>query len=364
MAKRNKKIPDKKAHPGFNFSFFSLRNDIGIDLGTINTRIYVHPKGIVLNEPSVVAINKKTGRVVAVGEKAQEMLGRTPSHIEAVRPLVEGVISDYEIAEEMLLHFMRKAREHTSGFVPPRVLIGVPSGITNVERRAVRDAAKNAGARSVYIVEELMAAAIGIGLPVLESDGVMVVDIGGGTTDIAVITLGGVVKSKNFRTAGGHLNMDIIRHIKETYKVQIGEKTAENLKIELCSLIDEAKPIKTVARGRDLVTGLPKEIEVTDKDIKEAIVLSIEKLIETIKNVIESMPPEVMSDIMKRGVYLVGGGALIRGIDGVLSGFMKVPFYIADDPLTAVARGTGIILDDINKYKDVLILNDDEIPTE
>jgi rod shape-determining protein MreB and related proteins len=363
MTKRSK-VNDKKIKSSFNFSFFSFRNDIGIDLGTTNTRIYVHPQGIVLDEPSVVAINKKTGRVVAVGERAQDMLGRTPSHIEAVRPLVEGVISDYEIAEEMLTHFMRKAREHTSGFVPPRVLIGVPSGITNVERRAVRDAAKNAGARSVYIVEELMAAAVGIGLPVLESSGVMVVDIGGGTTDIAVVTLGGVVKSKNFRIAGGHLNTDIIRHIKEVYKVQIGEKTAESLKIELCSLVDESKPIKATARGRDLVTGLPTEIEVTDKDIKEAVVLSLEKLIETIKNVIESMPPEVMSDIMKRGVYLVGGGALIRGIDNVLSSFMKVPFYIADDPLTAVARGTGIMLNELNKYKEVLMQNDDEIPTE
>jgi rod shape-determining protein MreB and related proteins len=364
MVKRSKNIIDKRGGAHFNFSFFSLRNDMGVDLGTTNTRIYVHPKGIVLNEPSVVAINKKTGRIVAVGERAQDMLGRTPAHIEAVRPLVEGVISDYEITEEMLAHFIRKAREYTSGFIPPRVLIGVPSGITNVERRAVRDAAKNAGARSVYIVEKLMAAAVGIGLSVLESDGVMVVDIGGGTTDIAVISLGGIVKSKNFRTAGNHLNVDIVRHIKEVYKVQVGEKTAENLKIELCSLVDETKPIKAFARGRDLVTGLPKEIEVTDKDIKEAIVLSVEKLIETIKNVIELMPPEVMSDIMKRGVYIVGGGALIRGIDSVLSSFMKVPFYLADDPLTAVARGTGIMLDDFNTYKGVLMQDDDEIPTE
>ena len=364
MTKKPKKIPEKKARPRVNFSFFSFRNDIGIDLGTVNTLIYVHPKGIVLNEPSVVAINKKTGRVLAVGERAQEMLGRTPSHIEAVRPLVEGVISDYEIAEEMVAHLVRKAREHTSAFVPPRILIGVPSGITNVERRAVRDAAKNAGARSVYIIEKLMAAAIGIGLPVLESNGVMIIDIGGGTTDIAVITLGGIVKSKNLRVAGNHLNADIIRYIKETYKVQIGEKTAENLKVELCSLIDEEKPVTALARGRDLVTGLPKEIEVTDKDIKDAIVLSIEKLIETIKNVIETMPPEVMSDIMKRGVYLVGGGALIKGMDTVLSGFMKVPFYVADDPLTAVVRGTGIVLNDFEKYKDVLIQNDYELSTE
>ena len=248
--------------------------------------------------------------------------------------------------------------------MPPRVLIGVPSGITNVERRAVRDAAKNAGARSVYIIEKLMAAAIGIGLPVLESDGIMIIDIGGGTTDIAVITLGGIVKSRNLRIAGNHLNEDIIRHIKETHKVQIGEKTAENLKIELCSLVDEEKPITARARGRDLVTGLPKEIEVSDKDIKDAIVLSIEKLIETIKNVIETMPPEIMSDIMKRGVYLVGGGALIKGIDTVLSGFMKIPFYIADDPLTATVRGTGVVLNDLEKYKDVLIQSDDELSTE
>lgn len=358
MASKSK---EKHRALGISFPLFFLRNDIGIDLGTVNTIVYVHPKGIVLNEPSVVAVNKKTGRVLAVGERARDMLGRTPSHIEAVRPLVEGVISDFEMAEEMLAHFLRKAREHTSAFVPPRVIVGVPSGITNVELRAVRDATKNAGARSIFLVENLIAAALGIGLPVLGTEALMIVDIGGGTTDIGVITLGGTIKSYNLRIAGQHLTGDIIRHIKETHQVLIGEKTAENLKFELCSLVDEKKPLKAKARGRDLVTGLPKEIEVTDHDIKEAIVTSIEKLVETIKNVIESLPPEVMSDIMKRGVYLAGGGASIRGIESVLSGFMKVPFYRADDPQTCVARGTGIILSEFEKYKDVLIKNEDEV---
>lgn len=352
---------ERKKNTRFGFRF-PLRSDIGIDLGTTNTLIYVQPKGIVLNEPSVVAVNRKTGRVVAVGEKAKEMIGRTPSHIEAIQPLIEGVISDFEIAEEMLTHLIRRAREHTSGFVPPRILVGVPSGISNVEIRAVRDAARNAGARVVHIVEEPMAAAIGIGLPVLDASGSMVVDIGGGTTDIAIITLGGIVKSKNLRVAGDHLNQDIIHFFKEKHKLHIGEKTAESVKIELGSVVDEKKPLTTKVRGRDLVTGLPKEIEVTDSDIKEAIVTSVEKLIEAIKNVIETMPPEVAADIMKRGVYLTGGGALIKGLGGVLSSWMKVPFYVADDPLTAVVRGTGIILDNLEDYKDVLLQNEDEVP--
>lgn len=362
--KSKKRVQEKKTSKGARFPLFSLRNDLGVDLGTASTLIYVHPKGIVLNEPSVVAINKKTGRVLAVGKSAEDMLGKTPTHIAASRPLVEGVISDYEMAEEMVTSLIRRAREHTSAFVPPRVLIGVPSGITNVERRAVRDTAKNAGARSVYIIEELMAAAIGIGLPVLNSECVMVIDIGAGTTDIAAITLGGIVKSKNLRVAGDHLNADIIRHIKEKHKLHIGDKTAEALKKELCSLVDEKKPIKATARGRDLVTGLPKEIEVTDQDIKDAVVLSVEKLIETVKSVVESMPPEVMSDIMKRGVYLVGGGAMIRGIDKVFSSFMKIPFHIADEPLTAVARGTGAVLANLETYKGVLVQDGEEIYEE
>lgn len=350
----------KKRKFGFRFP---LRSDIGIDLGTTNTLIYVQPKGIVLNESSAVAVNRKTGRVVAVGEKAKEMVGRTPAHIEAIQPLVEGVVSDFEIAEEMLAHLIRKAREHTNAYVPPRVLVGVPSGITNVEIRAVRDAAKNAGARTVHVAEEPMLAAIGIGLPVLDASASMVVDIGGGTTDIAIITLAGIVKSKNLRVAGDHLNQDIIHHFKEKHKLHIGEKTAEAVKIELGSVVDEKKPLTTKVRGRDLVTGLPKEIEVSDSDVKDAIVSSIEKLIEAVKTVIETMPPEVSSDIMKRGIYLTGGGALIRGLDGVLSSWMKVPFHVADDPLTAVARGAGIVLDSFEEYKDVLVQNEDELPS-
>lgn len=357
------KSKEKRSIFSMPLSLSFLRSDIGIDLGTANTRIYVYPKGIVLDEPSVVAVNKKTGRVLAVGEGAREMLGRTPPHIDAVCPLVEGVISDFEMAEEMLAHFLRKTRGHTSAFVPPRALVGIPSGVTNVEMRAVRDATKNAGVRSVFLVEHLIAAALGIGLPVLDSEAVMIVDIGGGTTDIGVITLGGIIRSHNLRIAGQHLTSDIIRYVRETHQVLIGEKTAEGLKFELCSLVDEKKPLKARARGRDLVTGLPKEIEVTDHDIKIAVVTSVEKIVETIKNVIESLPPEVMSDIMKRGVFLVGGGARIRGMESVLSSFMKVPFYVADDPMTCVARGTGVIFGEFEKYKDILVKSEDEAQT-
>lgn len=339
------------------------KTDIGIDLGTTNTLVYVTGKGIILNEPSVVAFNKKTGQVVAVGTQAREMLGRTPAHIEAIHPLVEGVISDFEVAEQMLAYYLKRAREHSSFFFPPRVLIGVPSGITNVEIQAVRDATKNAGARGVFITEEPLAAALGIGLPVLEASATIVVDIGGGTTDIAVISLGGIVLSKNVRIAGDHFNQDIIRHLKEKKKLLIGERTAERIKKEVGSILDEKKPLETTVGGRDLVSGLPKEVTVTDKDVKDAMLTSLEKLIEAIKNTLETLPPEVSSDIYKRGVYLVGGGALIHGLDTVLTGWMKVPFYVADDPMTAVVRGTGIILENFEDYQKLLITPDEELPT-
>jgi rod shape-determining protein MreB and related proteins len=339
-----------------------LSNDIGIDLGTANTLVYLRGHGIVINEPSVVAVNQKTGRVVAVGTQAKQMLGRTPAHIVAVRPLVDGVISDFEVTEEMIAYLVRKAQLNTRKLLGPRVVVGVPSGVTNVEIRAVRDATRNAGAREVYIVEEPMAGAIGIRLPVNEPMGNMVIDIGGGTTDIAVISLGGIVKSKNLRVAGDKLNNDIISYIRSEFKILIGEKTAEHIKITIGSVLPGSEPMESSIRGRDLITGLPREVVVTDSDIREAMSQSIDTLVESVREVLETTPPEMLSDVMHRGVYLVGGGALIRGLDRLLNELLKIPVYIADDPLTAIARGTGIILEDLEKFSEALIQNEDELP--
>ncbi len=340
-------------------------NDIGIDLGTANTLVYLRGRGIVINEPSVVAVNQKTGRVVAVGSQAKDMLGRTPGHIIAIRPLSEGVISDFEITEEMLAYLLRRAEQGAKKFLGPRVVIGVPSGITNVETRAVRDAARNAGAREVHIVEEPMAAAIGIRLPIGEPVGNMIIDIGGGTCDIAVISLKGTVRSKNVRIAGDRLNADIASYIRSEFKILIGEKTAEELKIAVCSVLGGVQPLETRVRGRDLVTGLPREVVITDADIREAISSSIDNLLDSVKEVLETTPPEILSDVMERGAFLVGGGALIKGMPELLSDVLKLPVYVADDPLTAVVRGTGIILEHLEEYEDVLIPSDDELsPTE
>lgn len=339
-----------------------LSNDIGIDLGTANTLVYVRGKGIILNEPSVVAINQKTGQVVAVGTDAKNMLGRTPGHIVAVRPLVDGVISDFEVTEEMITYLLRKAEKDNKKLIGPRVVVGVPSGITNVEIRAVRDATKNAGASEVYIVEEPMAAAIGTRLPVLDPVGNMVIDIGGGTSDIAVISLGGLVRSKNLRVAGDKLNQDIISYIRSEFKILIGEKTAENIKINIGAIIAGSTPLEASIKGRDLISGLPREVIVTDSDIREAISQSIDTLIEATKEVLETTPPEVLSDVMQRGIYLVGGGALIKGLPELISEYTKVPVHIAQDPLTAVCRGTGIILEKLDMYRDVLIAKEDELP--
>ncbi|MEK9177660.1 MAG: rod shape-determining protein, partial [Patescibacteria group bacterium] len=290
-------------------------NDIGIDLGTANTLVYVRGKGIVVNEPSVVAVNQKTGQIVAVGKTAKDMLGRTPAHIVAVRPLVDGVISDFEVTEEMLSYFMRRAGEFMpKKFLGPRVVVGVPSGVTNVEVRAVRDATKNAGAREVYIIEQPMAGAIGIRLPVHDPVGSMIIDIGGGTTDIAVISLGGIVRSKNLKIAGDKLDNDIISYIRNEFKILIGETTAEQVKMEV-GLVIAGEPVETTIRGRDLITGLPREVVITDSDIREAMEQSINSIIESTKEVLEMTPPEILSDIMKRGIHLVGGGALIQGLD-------------------------------------------------
>ncbi|MEI6396814.1 MAG: rod shape-determining protein [Candidatus Taylorbacteria bacterium] len=355
---KRKTLKDHKEHLLNKFS-----NDIGIDLGTANTLVYVRGKGIVVNEPSVVAVNQKTGQVVAVGAAAKEMLGRTPTHITAVRPLVDGVISDFEITEEMLAYLMGRASEFMpKKFLGPRVVVGVPSGVTNVEVRAVRDATKNAGAREVYIVEQPMAGAIGIRLPVHDPVGSMVIDIGGGTTDIAIISLGGIVRSKNIKIAGDKLNNDIISYIRNEFKILIGESTAEQVKITVGSVI-AGEPLETTIRGRDLITGLPREVIITDSDIREAMGQSIESLLEAAREVLETTPPEILSDVMRRGLYLVGGGALIKGLDILLAETLKLPVYIAEDPLTAIARGAGIILEDLERFRSVLIESEDELPS-
>lgn len=339
-----------------------MSNDIGIDLGTANTLVYFKGKGIVINEPSIVAVNQKTGRVVAVGLEAKKMVGRTPSHIIAVQPLVDGVISDFEVTEELLSYLIRKVERDAKKIMGPRVVIGVPSGITNVETRAVRDAAKNAGAREVHIIEEPMAAAMGIRLPIKDPVGNMIIDIGGGTSDIAVISLNGIVKSKNLKIAGDKFNNDIISYIRGEFKILIGEKTAENIKINIGSVLAGESPAEATVRGRDLVTGLPREVVITDSDVREAMSQSIDILVESIKEVLEGTPPEILSDIMNRGVFLVGGGALIRGLDEFLSEWLKLPVYVAADPLTAVARGTGVILENLKGFDEILIQNDNELP--
>ncbi|MDO8482671.1 MAG: rod shape-determining protein [bacterium] len=339
-----------------------LSNDIGIDLGTANTLVYMRGQGIVINEPSVVAVNNKTGQVVAVGIHAKAMLGRTPAHISAIRPLVGGVISDFEVTEEMISYLIKKAEGNSRKILGPRVVVGVPSGITNVETRAVRDATKNNGAREVHIVEEPMAAAIGIRLPIQEPVGNMVIDIGGGTSDIAVISLGGIVRSKSLKIAGDRLNEDIVSYIRGEFKILIGEKTAESVKIAIGSVMSGLQPMEASVRGRDLITGLPREVIITDSDIREAVGQSIDNLVEAVKEVLETTPPEIVADIMHRGIYVVGGGALIKGLDRLISEAAKIPVHIADDPLTAVARGTGIILEDLERYREVLLQNEDELP--
>ncbi len=342
--------------------YTAFSHDIGIDLGTANTLVYVKGQGIVINEPSVVAVNQKTGRVVAVGVQAKDMLGRTPAHIVAVRPLVDGVISDFEVAEEMIVYLINKAQKDSKKFFGPRVLVGIPSGVTNVEARAVRDATRNAGAREVHIVEQPMAAAIGVRLPIHEPAGNMVIDIGGGTTDIAVISLGGVVRSKSLKIAGDKMNNDIISYIRNEFKILIGEKTAEDVKIAIGVVRPESIPHEAPIRGRDLVTGLPREVVLTDSDIREAISQSIDNLVDSVKEVLEITPPEILADVMQRGIYMVGGGALIRGLDKLIEEAVKIPVHIVDDPLTAVARGTGVILEDLELYQDVLIQNEDDLP--
>lgn len=341
-----------------------LSNEIGIDLGTANTLVYLRGQGIIINEPTVVAVNQKTDQVVAVGSDAKRMLGRAPEHIKVVRPLIDGVISDFEVTEEMLAYFINKAQVGSRKLLGPKVVIGVPSGITNVERRAVRDAARGAGAREVHIVEEPMAAALGIRLPVGDPVGNMVIDMGGGTTDIAIISLNGIVNARNVNIAGDRLNRDIVSHIRDNFQILIGDKTAEDLKMTLGSIMPQEPALEMTVRGRDLVSGLPREIVVTDADVREAIAHSIDSLVEAIKEVVETTPPEVIADVMQRGVYLVGGGALLKGFDVFLTEWLGVPVYTSEDPLTPVARGTGIILENLEFYRHVVIEDERALPPQ
>jgi rod shape-determining protein MreB len=340
-------------------------NEIGIDLGTANTLVYVKGRGIVINEPSIVAVNQKTGAIVAVGAQAKEMMGRTPPHIVAVQPVVEGVISDFEVTSEMLTYLINKAQSGHTKLLGPKVVIGVPSGITSVEVRAVRDAARGAGAREVHIIEEPMAAAIGIELPVHSARGSMIIDIGGGTTDVGVIALGGLVSASNIRIAGDRFNADIMGHMRSEFKMLIGEKSSEEIKIAVASVSPRRDVLEVVVRGRDLVTGLPREVTIVDQDVRNAIGHSLEELVEGVKEVLETTPPEVLADVMQRGIYLAGGGALIRGLPEFLTTALGVSVVVAPDPLTAVVRGTAIVLDDVDAYEEALLRSDDElVPTE
>lgn len=336
--------------------FGRFSQDIGIDLGTANTLVYVRGKGIVINEPSVVAVNQRTGQILAIGRDAKRMVGKTPGHIVATRPLVDGVVSDFEVTQQMLRFFINKVHDTNLAFLRrPRVLVGVPSGVTEVERRAVIEATMNAGAREAFLIDEPMAAAIGARLPVIEASGNMVVDIGGGTTEIAVISLGGVVVSRSLRIAGDEMNEDIVRYARDSFNLLIGEKTAEEVKISIGSAYTLREPMTYPIRGRDLVSGLPKEIIATDEHIREALSHSIRIIVNNIKTIIEETPPELLSDIFQRGIILAGGGSMIRGFDRFLANQTGIPVRMMEDPLTAVVRGTGVVLEDMERLKEVLV---------
>ncbi|MFH1662005.1 MAG: rod shape-determining protein [Candidatus Falkowbacteria bacterium] len=331
----------------FNKFLGKFSKDVGIDLGTTNTLVHTQDKGIVINEPSVVAVNMRTDEILAVGDEAKKMVGKTPGYIQAIKPLVDGVISDFEVTEKMLKYFIDKVHSESFTLIPrPRVVIGIPLDITEVERKAVEDAAKSAGAREVFLIEESMAAAIGARLPVSEATATMIVDIGGGTTEIAVISLGGVVTWKTLRIAGNTIDNDIVQYVREEFNILIGEGVAEKAKIQIGSATPLKEPMEMPIRGRDLINGLPKEIIINDTQIREAMSRVINQIIENIKITLETTPPELVSDIYEHGITLTGGGALLRGFDKEIAQATKIPVRVADDPLTCVARGTGILLSD------------------
>jgi len=335
------------------WKFFS--NDLAIDLGTANTLIYVEGQGIVLREPSVVAMNTQTNEVQAVGSDAKEMLGRAPGNIEAIRPMKDGVIAHFEVTEKMIRHFIKKVHNNRNTLVRPRVVIAVPSGITQVESRAVRDSALSAGAREVFLIEEPMAAAIGVDLPVQEPSGNMVVDIGGGTTEVAIISMSGVVFSKSVRVAGDEMNEAIINYIKKKYNLLIGERTSEEVKIEIGSAYPMGKPMTMEVKGRDLVAGIPKTLIISDEEIREALAETFSTIVEAVKIALERTPPELAADIVDKGVVVAGGGSLIHGLDALLREATGLPISLANDPLSAVALGSGKVLSDQTLLKKVSI---------
>jgi rod shape-determining protein MreB len=334
----------------FNLSFLS--SDLAIDLGTANTLVFARGKGIVVSEPSIVAVNKVTGKVEAVGRDAKEMLGRTPGNIVAIRPMKDGVIADFEITEKMLSYFIRKAHNRST-FVRPRIIIGIPSEVTQVEKRAVKDSALKAKASEVYLVDQAMAAAIGAGLPITEPSGNMVVDIGGGTTDIAVISLAGIVYSKSVRVAGNEMDEAVIQYIKKKYNLLIGERTAEQVKLEIGSAFPLDEPITMEIKGRDLIEGIPKTLTVTDAEIREALAEPISIIVNAVRVALERTPPELSADIVDRGIVLTGGGSLLKNMDKLLREETGLPVAVAEDPLSSVVLGTGKMLSDFDLLRKI-----------
>jgi rod shape-determining protein MreB len=333
-----------------NLSFLS--NDLAIDLGTANTLVYAKNKGIVVSEPSIVAVNKVTGKVEAVGKDAKEMLGRTPGNIVAIRPMKDGVIADFEITEKMLSHFIRKAHNRNT-MVRPRIIIGIPSEVTQVEKRAVKDSALKAKASEVYLVDQAMAAAIGAGLPITEPSGNMVVDIGGGTTDIAVISLAGIVYSKSVRVAGNEMDESVIQYIKKKYNLLIGERTAEQIKLEIGSAFPLDEPMTMEIKGRDLIEGIPKTLTITDAEIREALAEPISIIVNAVRVALERTPPELSADIVDRGIVLTGGGSLLKNLDKLLREETSLPVSVAEDPLSSVVLGTGKMLSDFDLLRKI-----------
>jgi len=331
-----------------------LTNDVAIDLGTANTLVFVKGNGIVLNEPSVVAVDQASRKAFAVGLEAKQMLGKTPDHIAAVRPMKDGVIADFQITEMMLREFIRKSQKKKL-FIRPRIVIAVPSGITEVEKRAVRDSAEHAGAREVFLIKEPIAAAIGVGLPVDKPSGNMIIDIGGGTTEIAVIALDGIVANSSIRVGGDELDEAIVNYVKRTYNLLIGEQTAELIKIKIGAASKLDKPLEMEVKGRDLVAGIPKNLKLTSEEIREAISEPIAQIVEALKSALEQTPPELAADIVDRGIVMTGGGALLRGLDSLLKDVTNLPINVVDDPLLCVVLGAGKVLDNVHTYDRILM---------
>ncbi len=338
----------------YNEALGLFSNDMGIDLGTATTLVYLKNQGIVLCEPSVVAVQAGTSNVLAVGEEAKRMLGRTPGNIIAIRPMRHGVITDFEIAESMLRYFIKKVNQ-SRRLVRPRIVIAIPSGITEVEKRAVKDSALHAGAREVFMIEEPMAAAIGVGLPIQEPSGNMIIDIGGGTTEMAVISLAGVVFSKSVRVGGDEMDEAIINNLKKNYNLMIGERTAETIKIKIGSAYPMEQELTMEVKGRDLVAGLPKTVTISSEEVREAMAEPIAQIIEAVRITLERTPPEISADLIEKGIVLAGGGALLKGIDKLIAEETGLPVHLAEDPMTAVALGTGKVLSEIKYLKKVTL---------